>query len=314
MDVMEKEITDKLRDFNRFYTIILGIVNNHILESEYSLTEARIIYEVGRQEVITAREIREKLKMDEGYLSRIVAKFVKQGILLKRQSRRDKRIFSLTLTNKGRRVLLNIDCQSDNQVENLISHLDLKDREKLVQLLGKARQLLTKNDVPGDLPSEGIHFKIATTDEDFEEAKDLFKEYAASLDFDLGFQDFKKEVRTINRQYHPPKGALLLCLDKKKQAIGCAGVRELSERTAELKRLYVKPAFRNYKIGKRLLSIAIDTARKLNYRFIRLDTVPGQEKAQELYRHLGFCEIGSYRPNPIEGTIYMEKELVDPVQ
>jgi DNA-binding MarR family transcriptional regulator/N-acetylglutamate synthase-like GNAT family acetyltransferase len=306
---MEKELTSKLRDFNRFYTNILGVVNNHILESNYSLIEARIIYETGRQKVITAREIMERLQMDEGYLSRIVAKFVKQDVLLKEQSKKDKRVFTIGLTNKGRQVLSNIDLQSDKQVEGLISHLSPKDREKLVELLVEAKQLLTKSDAQNDLPIANIDFKIAETDHDFEEARNLFKEYAASLDFDLGFQDFKKELETINKQYHAPKGALLLCFDKEKNVIGCAGVRELSEGIAELKRLYVKPEFRSFKIGKKLLTIAIETAKKMGYHYIRLDTVPGQEKAQGLYYHLGFYKIESYRYSPIDGTIFMEKKF-----
>ena len=166
-----------------------------------------------------------------------------------------------------------------------------------------------EKDTPNHLQAAGITFKTAKTEQDFKDAKQLFKEYAASLDFDLGFQDFKKELDTISKHYNTPKGALLLCLDKQQQAIGCAGVRELSAGRAELKRLYVQPAFRSLKIGKELLSLAITTAKQLGYRYILLDTVPGQEKAQALYNHLGFYKIEPYRHNPIKGTIYMEKKL-----
>jgi len=308
---MEKEWTSRLRDFNRYYTGILGLVNHHILDSGYSLTEARIIYELGRQKGITAGEIRERLQMDEGYLSRILAKFVQQGLLLKKQSKKDKRIFTLTLTSPGRQLFRDIDRQSDEQVESLIAHLDPKDRERLVELLREARQLLTKGDAHPHLRAEDLDFKMASTTGDFELAQELFKEYAASLDFDLGFQDFKKELATIHQQYHPPKGALLLCLDKEKKALGCVAVRELSQRTAELKRLYVKPEFRSLKIGRQLLTMAIDTAKGLGYQALRLDTVPGQDKAQAIYRHVGFYEIEPYRHNPIGGTIYMERKLAE---
>jgi len=155
---------------------------------------------------------------------------------------------------------------------------------------------------------DNIHFKIASTSADFEQGKILFQEYADSLDFDLGFQDFKKELDTIAQQYQKPKGALLLCLYES-AFIGCVAVRELSENTAELKRLYVRPAFRSLQIGKQLLERAIDTARDLHYEFIRLDTVPSQTKAQALYQHLGFYPIAPYRHNPVPGTIYMERKL-----
>lgn len=154
-----------------------------------------------------------------------------------------------------------------------------------------------------------INIKIAGTEQDFEQGKILFEEYAGSLDFDLGYQDFKKELNTMAQQYKEPDGALLLCFIDNENAAGCAGVRKFSEGIAELKRLYVKPDYRSLKIGKQLLESAIDTAKQLNYKFIRLDTVPGQTKAQQLYHYLGFYEIEPYRYSPIEGTIYFEKRL-----
>jgi len=141
---MKKELVNTLRDFNRFYTTVLGVVNNHILESDYSLTEARIIYEVNEQEGITARAIKEKLQIDEGYMSRMVAKLVKQGILKKNQSKEDKRIFGLALTAKGRQIAADINRQSDEQVKSLVKHLDPKEREQLAGLIMQVKQLLEK--------------------------------------------------------------------------------------------------------------------------------------------------------------------------
>jgi ribosomal protein S18 acetylase RimI-like enzyme len=156
---------------------------------------------------------------------------------------------------------------------------------------------------------EGFNIIIARTPGEFEAGKALFVEYAASLDFDLGFQGFQQELNVISEQYQAPMGALLLCFNEQQEAVGCAGIRQLTSTTAELKRLYVKPAFRSFKIGRHLLELAITTAKDLNYQFIRLDTVPGQEKAHNLYRSLGFYTIDAYRHNPIAGTIYMEKKL-----
>lgn len=149
----------------------------------------------------------------------------------------------------------------------------------------------------------------ADTAERLEMAKNLFEEYAGTLNFDLGYQDFQKELQTIDQQYQPPRGNLLLCFTNEGVAAGCAGIRRFSEHIAELKRLYVKPAYRSLKLGRSLLESAIETARALGYQFIRLDTVPGQEKAHQLYRYLGFYEIAPYRYSPIEGTIYFEKDL-----
>jgi len=155
----------------------------------------------------------------------------------------------------------------------------------------------------------GFYIGTAATAKDFEQGKQLFEEYAASLHFDLGYQDFKQELNSLSQQYTAPEGALLLSFTEHEHAVGCAGVRKFAAGIAELKRLYVQPAYRSLKIGKKLLEAAISTARQLGYTHLRLDTVPGQTKAQELYHHLGFYEIAPYRYSPIAGTIYFEKSL-----
>jgi putative acetyltransferase len=153
-----------------------------------------------------------------------------------------------------------------------------------------------------------VRYRFAETGQDYELARTLFLEYAISLSVDLSFQDFEGELTLIDRQYNSPGGALLLVyIDD--DAVGCAGVRWLSEDIAELKRMYVKPGFRGRQIGLGLLSRSIEAARKIGYRKMRLDTLIGMTRAQELYRQAGFREIPSYRFNPLEGTVYMEKEL-----
>ncbi|MEP6617581.1 MAG: GNAT family N-acetyltransferase [Ginsengibacter sp.] len=161
----------------------------------------------------------------------------------------------------------------------------------------------------GTIPEAEIVIKTASTKRDFDNGRALFMQYADSLEFDLGFQNFSEELKTIDQQYNNPKGALLLAY-RKEMAVGCVGIREYDDDTAELKRLYVSPEYRNYKIGRKLLEMAIGIAKNLHYHHIRLDTAPGQEQAQNLYRVFGFYEIPSYRFNPVMGTVYMEKKLI----
>ena len=153
-----------------------------------------------------------------------------------------------------------------------------------------------------------IIYKIAETKSDFEQGKELFREYATSLGVDLSFQDFEKELTTIDQQYRQPNGGLILAF-KDEQPAGCAGVRKLEEDTAELKRMYVKIEYRGYNIGVGLLERSLKLARELGYKKMRLDTLKNMTKAQSLYQSFGFYEIPSYRFNPLEGTIYMEKDL-----
>ena len=160
-----------------------------------------------------------------------------------------------------------------------------------------------KNSINND-----IIFKIATTENEFDEARTLFQQYANSLDIDLSFQDFANELNTIEKQYNQPKGALLLAY-KNETAIGCVAIREIGNETAELKRMYVQEDFRMYKIGMRLLQQIIEIASELNYKKIRLDTLPTMTKAQDLYRSFDFYSIEPYCFNPISGTVFMEKIL-----
>jgi putative acetyltransferase len=155
-----------------------------------------------------------------------------------------------------------------------------------------------------------VTYRTANTTEDFETGKLLFEEYALSLNVDLSFQGFSKELDTIAQQYNQPHGALLLAFYEDLPA-GCAGIRMLDEQTAELKRMFVKDTYRGHKIGVALLQQAIDMAKQLGYQKLRLDTLENMNKAQQLYRSFGFYEIPSYRFNPLAGTIYMEKELYD---
>lgn len=153
-----------------------------------------------------------------------------------------------------------------------------------------------------------VSYKIANTDKEFEEGKELFRQYAKSLNIDLSFQDFANELKTISVQYNKPKGALILAY-KGDSAIACVAVRELENDIAELKRMFVQSQYRKYKIGRTLLELSINSTKELNYSKIRLDTLPDMTAAQNLYREFGFYEISSYRFNTVKGTVYMEKKL-----
>lgn len=146
-----------------------------------------------------------------------------------------------------------------------------------------------------------------------EVVRELFREYAEGLGIDLSFQGFEEEVRDLPGAYAPPPGALLLALEEgetaMRRALGCVAVRRLDAETAEMKRLYLRPAARGRGLGRALAEAALAEARKLGYRRLRLDTLPGMEAAQAIYRELGFREIAAYRANPVPGARFLEIEL-----
>jgi ribosomal protein S18 acetylase RimI-like enzyme len=139
--------------------------------------------------------------------------------------------------------------------------------------------------------------------------RELFLEYADSLDFDLCFQGFDEELDGLPGRYAPPSGAVLLAW-RGDEALGCVGLRGLEAGVCEMKRLYVRPAGRGAGAGRALAEAVIDRARGVGYAAMRLDTIDGQMAAAiGLYRGLGFREIEAYTANPIEGARYFELGL-----
>jgi ribosomal protein S18 acetylase RimI-like enzyme len=148
----------------------------------------------------------------------------------------------------------------------------------------------------------------ADTPETLAIVRDLFEEYAASLDVDLDFQNFGEELARLPGDYVRPAGGLLLGL-RGEEPTGCVAFRPLERGVAEMKRLYVRPSARGGGWGRRLAERVVSEARAAGYERMRLDTLPAMRAALELYLRIGFREIAPYRHNPVPGTRYLELDL-----
>jgi putative acetyltransferase len=146
------------------------------------------------------------------------------------------------------------------------------------------------------------------TEADIDDVRTLLREYEATLGIPLDFQQFDREVAELPGAYAPPRGSLHVARQGA-DPVGCVALRPIEPEICELKRLYVRPTARGTGLGRRLAEAALADARRLGYRRIRLDTLPGMEAAQSLYEQMGFCEIEPYTANPVAGTRYLELEL-----
>jgi len=157
-----------------------------------------------------------------------------------------------------------------------------------------------------------LHLDQAVTPEQISLARTLFQEYGASLGFSLCFQNFDKELAGLPGDYAPPNGRLLIAY-LEGEAAGCVALHEFEPGISEMKRLYVRPAFRGKRVGLALANAIIAAAREIGYKKMRLDTVPSEmADAVKMYGRLGFKEIEPYRVNPQPGTLYMELDLTIP--
>jgi putative acetyltransferase len=149
----------------------------------------------------------------------------------------------------------------------------------------------------------------ATSPEQIEAARLLFLEYAKSLGFDLCFQNFDHEIKSLPGAYAPPSGRLLLAR-LENQFAGCIAFRKLENEICEMKRLYVRPTFRGHRLGSVLAQNLIAEARNIGYKKMRLDTVASaMQDAIALYRRIGFKEISPYSSIPIETALWFELAL-----
>jgi GNAT superfamily N-acetyltransferase len=153
-----------------------------------------------------------------------------------------------------------------------------------------------------------MEIRLIHTVEAYADARRLFQEYAQSLPIDLCFQHFDEELNELESMYASPVGGIFLLYDGEK-AVGCVGVRRFEAGIAELKRMYIQPAYRGQQFGQLFMNHSVQLARTLGYRLMRLDTLRSMLPAIQLYRANGFVETTAYYYNPESDVLYFEKQL-----
>ena len=158
------------------------------------------------------------------------------------------------------------------------------------------------------MTDEAIAIKPARIPQDLDIVRTLFREYVGGLGVDLAYQGFEEELIALPGKYAVPTGQILLAW-RGDEALGCVAVRPLAGSDCEMKRLYVRPAARGEQLGRRLGEAICGAAREAGYARMCLDTLATMQAALGLYRSLGFHEIEAYIYNPLEGAIYMARDL-----
>jgi putative acetyltransferase len=158
------------------------------------------------------------------------------------------------------------------------------------------------------MPTDKITLLQADSRELVDTARALFREYAEAIGTDLEYQGFAAELASLPEPYTPPSGALFVARVNEDVA-GCVGLRPLGDGVGEMKRLYLRPAYRSVGLGKHLVEAIVQAAHKTGHRELRLDTLPSMTSAQALYRRLGFVEIAPYNDQHLPGTHFYALQL-----
>lgn len=163
------------------------------------------------------------------------------------------------------------------------------------------------------MDTQAVTLTLPSQPQELLAVRTLFQEYADSLSIDLCFQGFEAELADLPGDYSPPRGCLLLAWVGEALA-GCCALRPLDNcdypNAGEMKRLYVRKAFRAFGIGRELAEAALDAARQIGYTSVLLDTLDDMEAARALYTDLGFVEIAPYYHNPLPGSHYLKVEII----
>jgi len=142
----EPELIDQIRSFNRFYTNIIGLLDQHFLDSPFSLTEGRVLYEICNMQDCSAKKIRQSIVIDEGYLSRILDNFAKRGLIKKTPSSRDGRLRIIVPTEKGKREFARLNDNSNILISQMIEKLSEEEQADLLSKMEGIRTLLEKTE------------------------------------------------------------------------------------------------------------------------------------------------------------------------
>ena len=285
-----------IREFNRFYTARLGLLRKRYLDGEFSLTEARILYEIESGPNLTASALRNTLGLDAGYLSRVLALLTRSNLVRQTVSKRDGREKMLTLSATGKSKLAKLNEQSELQIRGLLEPLSEAERNGVTAALSKARSILSRTQ---KTPVRIVRLAKANGD-----ALRLLQEYYEAIN--VVQRDSPEALQKILGQ--ASSGLWLAYVAG--EAVGCVMLRRLESFSSagECKRLYVQPHARGNGIANALLDAQEEYARRVGLQWIYLDSHNGLKAAAALYQKRGFGPCDRYNDNP-QATVFLRKQI-----
>jgi DNA-binding MarR family transcriptional regulator/GNAT superfamily N-acetyltransferase len=287
----------QVRQFNRLVTQRVGALDDHFLGRDRPLGASRLLYEIGERDGADLRELRHRLGLDAGYVSRLVQTLVQERLVRLRPDPRDQRARRAELTTRGRREMRELNARSDRRAEEILEAVPPKQRERLVAAMTEVHRLLRAAGVV-----------IARANPASPGARWCWAQYFAELDrrFPEGF-DPGTSLHVEDRDFVPPRGAFLVAsIDGEAVAGGC--VKLSAPNVAWLKRMWVADAMRGLGLGRRLLQALEREARALGAKVIQLETNKTLQEAIAMYRSAGYRQVPPFNTERY-ATHWFEKRL-----
>jgi DNA-binding MarR family transcriptional regulator/GNAT superfamily N-acetyltransferase len=291
--MLEAAAVGQVRSFNRLVTQRVGALNDHYLSRDRSLGEARLLWEIG-SEGCDARQLRARLDLDSGYLSRLLRSLEAADLVSVEPKRDDRRVRSIRLTPAGLAERALLERRSDELARSFLEPLSEPRRTRLVTAMAEVERLLT-----------GALVEVRAVDPAHPDAQMCLREYFVELGrrFETGFDP----ARSIPAELHdlrPPAGVFVVAT-LRSEPVGCGGLKFHDDEPTELKRMWVADSVRGLGIGRRLLS---ELESRACVGVVRLETNKALTEAISLYRSAGYHEVDAFNDEPYAHH-WFEKQL-----
>ena len=272
-----------VRRFSRLYTNALGLLSSRLLETPYSLTEARVIFELAQAERTELRDLRASLDLDAGYLSRIVGRFEASGIVVRERSTSDARRQVIRLTEEGSQAFALLDRRSAEQVRAMLSELSDDQQHRLVGAMKTIEAILA----PASLPRTVV-LRLPRSGDFGWVVERHGAVYADEYGFDATFESLVARIIVEYVEHANPDRQAAWIAEVQGERVGCVFCMRETERVARLRLLLVEPTARGLGIGARLVDECITFARRAGYERITLWTNDVLHAARHIYERAGF--------------------------
>ena len=275
----------EIRSFNRSYTKWVGALDRHHLGSDFSLAEVRVLYEIANHPDSLARDIADQLELDTGYLSRILARFDKAGMVERNISKKDGRAVVLSLTREGQKLFRDLDKLAADRMSDAIAGLDESQRARLTSAMSVVGQLIgeprfaTPNEVRLREPRAGDYGWAV-------ERHGVI--YDAEFGWGPAFEGLVAELFGKFAQKHDPARERCWIAELNGERVGCVFVVGREPDLAQLRCLLVEPKARGHGVGGKLVDACVEFARGAAYRKMMLWTNKGLDSARKIYESVGF--------------------------